>query len=363
MNANFSVSTTDAVSAAGVSLSYGASNVLDNIDMALQRGRTLALLGPSGCGKTTLLRLVAGLLTPDSGSISIDGRMVAGPGGKPFVPPEKRGLGMVFQDYALWPHLSIARNVAFPLEMRGVNRADRERRVEAALARVGLAGFGARNPADLSGGQQQRVAIARAIVGEPDIVLLDEPLSNLDRELRETMVGEIAQLVANLGLTVLYVTHDHGEAFTLADEVAVMRAGHIVQRAAPEALAAHPASPEIAEFLKLGSLIPAERRADGWYLPQSGMRLPDPGRDGLGTRARVLLARNAVAAADPARSALTGTVIRSQFFGHGHAVTVRLGQNPDLPEVQLTLPRRAAPGEIVGLAIEPALLRWFPAQS
>ncbi|MFN3524548.1 MAG: ABC transporter ATP-binding protein, partial [Paracoccus sp. (in: a-proteobacteria)] len=223
-----------AIMARGLSMAYGPTKILRGINVALPRGQTLALLGPSGCGKTTLLRLVAGLLSPTSGDISIDGQLVAGPG--LFVPPEKRGLGMVFQDYALWPHLTVAGNVAFPLEMARVGRAEREARVTAALDRVGLGAMAQRNPSALSGGQQQRVAIARAIVGEPRIVLFDEPLSNLDRELRETMVAELGALIRGLGLTAIYVTHDQSEALTLADQVAVMEAGQIAQQAAPEDL-------------------------------------------------------------------------------------------------------------------------------
>lgn len=156
------------------------------------------MLGPSGCGKTTLLRLVAGLLAPTKGNITISGQVVADAAARTFVPPEKRNLGMVFQDYALWPHLTVGGNVSFPLEMRGVSKAEREQRTMRALERVGLAALADRRPSDLSGGQQQRVAIARAIVAEPQLILFDEPLSNLDRELRENMVGELAELIATL---------------------------------------------------------------------------------------------------------------------------------------------------------------------
>ncbi len=225
-----------AVRAEGLNLAYGTATILKNIDLSLPKGQTLALLGPSGCGKTTLLRLVAGLLAPTKGSITINGVTVADAKTGSFIPPEKRHLGMVFQDYALWPHMTVFGNVSFPLEMRGFGRAEREKRVASALDRVGLSGFGERAISDMSGGQQQRVAIARAIVAEPGLVLFDEPLSNLDRELRENMVTEIGQLVANLGLTAIYVTHDQSEAFSLADQVAVMRAGVIEQLAAPRRL-------------------------------------------------------------------------------------------------------------------------------
>jgi len=211
-------------------MSYGESQVLFDIDVDLAPGQVLGLLGPSGCGKTTLLRLIAGLLMPDAGQIDIAGRIVADRNGGIAHPPEQRGLGMVFQDYALWPHLSVARNVAFPLEMQKVPAADCKRRVMAALDRVGLGAMAERRPSDLSGGQQQRVAIARAIVAEPPLVLFDEPLSNLDRELRETMIDELGDLVADLNLSAVYVTHDHSEALTLSNKVAVMQDGRIVEQ-------------------------------------------------------------------------------------------------------------------------------------
>ncbi|MFN3504556.1 MAG: ABC transporter ATP-binding protein, partial [Allorhizobium sp.] len=170
------------------------------MDISLTRGRTLALLGPSGCGKTTLLRLIAGLLAPTHGRVSIAGQLVADAATGTFSPPEKRNLGMVFQDYALWPHMTVAGNVSFPLEMRGIDRIERRKRTARALERVGLSAYADRRPSDLSGGQQQRVAIARAIVAEPQLILFDEPLSNLDRELRENMVGELSALIASLDL-------------------------------------------------------------------------------------------------------------------------------------------------------------------
>jgi iron(III) transport system ATP-binding protein len=287
---------------------------------------------------------------------------VADAAAKTFVPPERRGLGMVFQDYALWPHMSVARNVAFPLEMQGVAKAEREARVARALERVGLATLGDRGPGELSGGQQQRVAIARAIVGEPALVLFDEPLSNLDRELREIMVEEIAQLLSNLGLTAIYVTHDHGEALTLADEVAVMRKGEIVQLAAPETLVERPASPYVAEFLKLGTVAPIGFRDGGVWLADTGIRLetsPDnlPPADSVS----VLLGRNAVRLADAAESPIRGTVLRSQFRGDGHWVAVRLGNENSSLELQMLSDVRLKAGEHVGVEIAPQRLRWFPA--
>ncbi|MGN6449338.1 MAG: ABC transporter ATP-binding protein, partial [Brucella intermedia] len=272
-----------AVRAEGLNLAYGPTTILKNIDLSLPRGQTLALLGPSGCGKTTLLRLVAGLLAPTKGSITINGITVADARRGTFVPPEKRHLGMVFQDYALWPHMTVFGNVSFPLEMRGLGRAEREKRVASALDRVGLTGFGERAISDMSGGQQQRVAIARAIVAEPGLVLFDEPLSNLDRELRENMVTEIGQLVANLGLTAIYVTHDQSEAFSLADQVAVMRAGVIEQLASPEALVAEPTTPAVADFLRLGCVVPVEQRDNAYKIARTEIHIAQGSAAGQAT--------------------------------------------------------------------------------
>lgn len=210
----------------GLRHAYHGHTVLAGIELDVPAGTVLALLGPSGCGKSTLLKSLAGLLRPNEGSITLSGREVVGP--KTFAPPEARDLGMVFQDYALWPHMSVAQNVGFPLAMRRVPRAERSSRIDEALRLVGLAGMGERRPSQLSGGQQQRVSLARAVVAQPSLLLFDEPLSNLDRELRESLCSEIGALLRRLGITAVYVTHDHVEAYALAHRVARMDAGRIV---------------------------------------------------------------------------------------------------------------------------------------
>lgn len=209
----------------GVSYAFGAHTVLNHIDLHIQPGSIVALLGPSGCGKSTLLRLLAGLSEPAEGEIWFGDRLVAKAGWT--LPPEARDIGMVFQDYALWPHMSVAQNIAFPLKMRNVPRAEREQRVSQALERVGLAEFAGRKPAGLSGGQQQRVALARAIVAEPGVLLFDEPLSNLDTALRESLCLEMARLLRQLGTTAVYVTHDHREAQLLADRIVHLASGTV----------------------------------------------------------------------------------------------------------------------------------------
>lgn len=213
------------ISLRGVSFAFGTQTVLNKIDLHIDPGSIVALLGPSGCGKSTLLRLLAGLTQPADGEIFFGERRVAKRGWS--LPPEARDIGMVFQDYALWPHMTVAQNVTFPLRMRGVPRAERERRVELALQRVGLAAFAGRKPSGLSGGQQQRVALARAIVAEPRVLLFDEPLSNLDSELRESLCLEMSQLLRQLGTTAVYVTHDRREAELLADRIVHLSGGSI----------------------------------------------------------------------------------------------------------------------------------------
>ena len=209
----------------GVSYAFGANTVLNHIDLHIDAGSVVALLGPSGCGKSTLLRLLAGLTQPAAGEIFFGERQVARAGWS--LPPEARDIGMVFQDYALWPHMTVAQNVAFPLKMRNLPRRECEARVSQALSRVGLRDFAERKPAGLSGGQQQRVALARAIVAEPRVLLFDEPLSNLDSELRESLCLEMAALLRQLGTTAVYVTHDRREAEILADRIVHLSAGSV----------------------------------------------------------------------------------------------------------------------------------------
>jgi len=214
-----------AIAVRGLRHAFNGHTVLDGVDLDVPAGTVLALLGPSGCGKSTLLKALAGLLRPQSGRIEFGSATVCDE--RRHEPPERRGLGMVFQDYALWPHLSVAQNVAFPLEMRGVPRRERPARVQEALALVGLHEHATRRPSDLSGGQQQRVALARAIVARPRVLLFDEPLSNLDRALRESLCVEIGALLRRLGTTAVYVTHDHEEAHALAHTIARMAHGRI----------------------------------------------------------------------------------------------------------------------------------------
>ena len=229
--------------------SYGAAVVVSDVSLTIRQGEFVSLLGPSGCGKTTILRMVAGLVEPDRG------RIVIGEEDVTALPPNKRGLGLVFQSYALFPHLTVFENVAFGLRLRRVARADIRRRVRDALALVNLQGFDERPATQLSGGQQQRVALARALVNEPAVLLLDEPLAALDLKLRTQMQGELKALQRRLGMTFIFVTHDQTEAFAMSDRIALMNAGRIEQVGAPRELYERPASRFAALFMGDTNLI------------------------------------------------------------------------------------------------------------
>lgn len=232
-----------AVRCQGLSKNFGQVCAVDGVNLALLQGRFLALLGPSGCGKTTALRLLAGFEPPDRGEIEIGGRLVNAPGLQ--VPPEQRSVGMVFQEYALFPHLNIADNIAYGIP-KGVNK---KKRVEEMLSLVGLANTASRMPHELSGGQQQRVALARALAPQPTLILLDEPFSNLDAALRQGIREEVRQILRQAQATAIFVTHDQEEALSLADEVAVMMDGTILQIASPQQLYLRPARREVAAFV------------------------------------------------------------------------------------------------------------------
>jgi iron(III) transport system ATP-binding protein len=246
----------------GLSKSFGARDTsfaaVADLDLDIADNSFVTLLGPSGCGKTTTLRLIAGYIVPDKGTIEIDGRVLSSPDA--VIPPEARGMGMVFQNYAVWPHKTVFENVVFGLKLRRTPAAAAKKRVEETLALVNLAGLEGRYPNELSGGQQQRVALARSLVVEPSILLLDEPLSNLDAKLRERMRTELKELQRRTGITFVYVTHDQAEALALSDSIAVINGGRLQQYGTPFEVYAHPANRMVADFMGLVNLVPGKVR-------------------------------------------------------------------------------------------------------
>jgi len=237
------------VRAVGLVKAFGAAIAVDRVDLEVPAGSLVTLLGPSGCGKTTTLRLVAGLERPDAGDVYVGGRLLTSAARGIFTSPEKRRMGMVFQTYAIWPHMTVFENIAFPLRAQRRPAAEIRERVLAALETIGLDGFAERPAPLLSGGQQQRVALGRALVADPDVLLLDEPFSNLDARLREEMRFELKELQARVGVTTLFVTHDQAEAMILSDRVLVMNAGRIAQAGTPREIYEEPASRFVMDFL------------------------------------------------------------------------------------------------------------------
>ncbi|MFC1407447.1 MULTISPECIES: ABC transporter ATP-binding protein [Streptacidiphilus] len=319
-----------------LSKSFGPTRVLDGISFAVPPGRFTVLLGPSGSGKTTLLRCLAGIERAESGSIHLGERALAQ--GRSHLPPDRRDLAMVFQDYALWPHMTAAANVGYALRRRRLDREPSRRRVAEVLARVGLSDHAEQFPHQLSGGQQQRVALARALVAEPGLLLFDEPLSNLDADLRERLRVEIATLTRESGATVVYITHDQAEAFALADEVGVLEGGRLVQLGSPEDVYHRPASPFVARFTGLAGELEgtleaaADAAATVTVRTAAGPVTAVAGGTAraTGSRVRVLVRPAAVTIArdtgtEPvAARTLAGTVVDTAYRGRGYDHVVQL---------------------------------------
>jgi len=333
---------------------------LRDVRLEIAPGCFFVLVGDSGSGKTTLMRAVAGLERPDAGEIRIDGRVAFSAASGVFVPPQARGIGMVFQSYAIWPHLTVAENVSLPLRhgRQRLQPADIARKVSEALAIVGLADHAGRPAPNLSGGQQQRVALARAIAVSTDLLLMDEPMSNLDARLREDVRNQIKDVVSHYGTTVVYVTHDQVEAMALADDMALMRDGELLQRGTPEALYDRSASREIAEFFGPMSFLPGEIAADGLVrTPLGVLAAPTEGAAGravvVGLRPeRVRLVADAagpnrVAATVGARTYLGGANVY-RLDAAGHALRLDTVEHLEV-------------GAAVAVELPAASLRVFPA--
>lgn len=267
---------TGRLSMTSLSRRFGSHTALEALSMTIEPGEFVALLGPSGCGKSTTLRLLAGFETPDHGEIHLGDQLLSS--AQVQIPPEQRRMGMVFQSYALWPHLSVAGNVDYPLRVRKVARDERRRRVEEVLARVDMTRMAGRYPRELSGGQRQRVALARCLVSQPAVILLDEPLANLDRHLRASMEDYFRDFHRETGTTMVYVTHDQDEAMALADRVAVMQNGRLRQFATPETLYHQPCDVEVARFIGQGSVVRLTHATPGeWLTGAQAQRLSDQG--------------------------------------------------------------------------------------
>jgi iron(III) transport system ATP-binding protein len=331
-----------------VSKRFDGVLAIDDISLEGSSGAFLALLGPSGCGKTTLLRLLAGFERPSEGAVSLDGMVVSD--GSRHVPPEERRVSMVFQSYALWPHMTVAENVAYPLATARVPRPERAAQVAAALAQVGLETYAERRPDALSGGQRQRVALARTLVQDARLVLCDEPLANLDVHLRAATIETFRRLHRETGRTFVYVTHDQAEALALATAIAVLDRGRLAQVGSPETVYAEPASEAVAAFVGRGALLDVEllATARGSGLARLGdaefaVRARPDTRPGP---ARLLVRPENVRPGGPLTAAVTGSVFR----GAAHEVAVSLGGQTLL----LDLPARPEPGAPIGLAIEKA---------
>jgi iron(III) transport system ATP-binding protein len=290
---------------------YNGAPVLRQVSLSVRAGQIVALLGPSGCGKTTTLRLIAGFEWPDTGTISINGRVVAAGGVR--VPAEERRVGMVFQEYALFPHLNIADNVAFGLPGKGREKAAR---VAEMLALVGLESTANRLPYELSGGQQQRIALARALAPRPDILLLDEPFSNLDAALRGQVRAEVRSILKRSGTTCIFVTHDQEEALSLADEVAVMLEGRVVQMAPPQTLYHQPASAEVAAFVGEANFLPGQADGDSVVSSLGTLPLRQPAHGAVTLLVRPEALRIAVGGAG-------ASVVWREFYGHDQRVGLR----------------------------------------
>jgi len=347
---------TPAVELRGVSRRFGDVVAVAHLDLDLTGGEFFSLLGPSGCGKTTTLRMIGGFEQPSGGQILLAGRDVTG------LPPYKRDVNTVFQSYALFPHLSVADNVAFGLRRRGVARAEAKRLVDEHLDLVGLAGYGRRRPAQLSGGQQQRVALARALVNRPKVLLLDEPMGALDARIRKSMQLELKRIQRDVGITFLYVTHDQSEAMAMSDRLAVMHAGLVEDMGPPQRVYDRPGTRFVAEFLGSCNLLPVEvdggrvRFPDGTPVRLPSGTAPEALADGarLGIRPEKLLVRSA----GPDGAAATGhhltvTVTTATYLGASSEYEVRTSWGDQLHVFAQNLGAAAAVGDTVELVWEP----------
>lgn len=334
-----------------ISKAYGSQPVLVDIDLTLADGEILALLGPSGSGKSTLLSVVAGLEVPDRGQVLWDGTDLT------HTPAHRRGFGLMFQDYALFPHRDVAGNVAFGLQMAEMEKSEIATKVSAALELVGLGGFGHRDVNSLSGGEQQRVALARALAPAPRLLMLDEPLGSLDRALRTRLLGELASILRAAKQSSLYVTHDQEEAYAIADRVAILNAGRLEQLGAPEEIYRQPASAFVARFLGMQNLFHARAQSGSLQAPFGALPAPVGVPDGPVT---ILLRPDALRLGDAGLVTLTGNLVRKQFRGSQLTAEVDIAGSTLALELPSSTPL-PLPGSPVRISFDPAqALHVFP---
>jgi iron(III) transport system ATP-binding protein len=348
------------VSLRALTLRYGDVAAVEGLTLDVKPGELVALLGPSGCGKTTTLRLVAGFLTPETGEVWVGERCLSS--ASTVVPPERRRMAMIFQSYALWPHMTVAQNVAYGLRFKpDVSRPERERRVRQMLGVVQLAGYEGRYPGELSGGQQQRVAVARALVVEPEILLLDEPLSNLDANLREEMRFEIRRLHEAFGITTLYVTHDQAEAMVISDRIAVLQHGRVVQVGTAEEIFHQPRTRFVAEFIGRTNLVAGVAAAPD-VVACGALRLRvapavlEPGGHvvvSIRPHAIELVADRVDISGAASTNTLEGTVKRASFLGESVDYEIELVESGVVLRATTPATRRLRTGQRVALRIDP----------
>jgi iron(III) transport system ATP-binding protein len=338
----------------GLTKRYGANAVVDNVSLTIDHGRLVCLLGPSGCGKTTTLRLIAGFVEPTGGEILVGDKILSSP--SRTVPPERRNMSMIFQSYALWPHMTVAQNVAYGLELRKVDKVTIGKKLDAILATTHLSELANRYPGELSGGQQQRVALARALIVDPETLLLDEPLSNLDANLREEMRFEVRRLHDQYRYTTVYVTHDQSEAMTTADIIAVMNLGKIEQAGTPEEIYERPRSEFVARFIGMSNVMRG-RALDGDHVSIAGTALRCNGNPLVaGTDAAVSVRQHVLRlyADKPqvAENMLPVTVVRQVFLGSSRDYIVEAADGTQLRVVASPV-ENMAPGSTVWLHLPP----------
>lgn len=332
---------------------YGALTVVPELSLEIRRGELVCLLGPSGCGKTTTLRMLAGFISPTSGEILIEGQDVT------RVPAYRRDIGIVFQNYALFPHMTVAKNVEYGLVNIGMKRPERANRVQDMLRRVELQHLAERYPRELSGGQQQRVALGRALALQPKVLLLDEPFSNLDAQLRVRLRDDLHSLIRNLEMTTLFVTHDQDEALTLADRIVVMNKGAVEQVGSPEEIYDAPATRFVAEFIGQCSLLEGHILDEGEFRTDDGLTFLASGKAGKATA--VIRPENVKKAHEiPRIPARRATIEASDYHGALTRLQLRLGGSKLIMDTQFPVGQKPGPGEQIDIAIDPVAIRFVP---